>query len=183
MSKKSSKTAPKGLAYYTSILAGGNPFVAINALIDSHNFTFEFDEEEMEIKKVRSEVSYKDCKGCAICDKVQYWVPLMAEWKLAQLVVIPPEQWEARTIARMYKLGMGYRALARIVGGTPKLEEIITRIIQTEPTALATFIRCNLTNKQIMTLLPMDSLQIAEARARYNVPAISDKELGEAYKC
>lgn len=175
MSKRSTKGAPKGLEYYTSILTGKNPYVAISSLIEDHNFQFEFDEDSLEIKKVPTGNPYKSCKGCDICDEIQRWVPKMSEWKLAQLVVRPTDRWTARTIARMYKLGMGYRAIAKIVGGKPELEKIITRIISTEPTALATFIRCNLTNKQIKTLLPLDSYQLAEARERYAIPYVTCK--------
>lgn len=169
MAKRIAKSAPKGVDYYLGILAGGNPFVAVNSLVEAHNFIFEFDEKNVEIHKVNTEVSYKDCKGCEICDKIQQWVPLMTEWKLAKLAVIPPDAWNARTIARMYKLGMGYRAMAKLAGGTPKLEEVISRVIQEEPRALSIFIRCNLTNKQIMTLIPLDSYQLAEARSKYGV--------------
>lgn len=88
----------KAMKYYEELDLSINPFVKIGDLIEDHNWVYQFNIEKMEFEKVPTNISYAQCKGCPACQEISELGVKLTDWKTAQIVVLPIDQWERKDL-------------------------------------------------------------------------------------
>lgn len=106
----------KKIAQYQNIAANTNPFIVIGDLIEDHNWEYQMDRVTKDIIKVPTRNTYLMCKGCASCREIAKQGKLITDWKVAQIVTKPLEEWTKKEVLSLVSKRYTIRELAKVSG-------------------------------------------------------------------
>jgi len=106
----------KKIAQYKKIVANVNPFIAIGDLIEDHNWEYQMDRVTKDIIKVPTRKTYLMCEGCASCREITKQGKLITDWKVAQIVTKPLEEWSKKEVLSLVSKRYSIRELAKVSG-------------------------------------------------------------------
>lgn len=159
----------KEMSFYESINIAENPFNIIGDLIEDHNWVYVFNKERFEFEKVPTEVPFTQCKGCKTCDDIFRLGESLSDWKIAQIVLRPMDQWERRDL--LWLLSQRYKLpdiIRKCKGGKKAFSVLIEEKFRTDdPEPAMDSFKYEIPKEMVMHLCGIDKYQYSDYYKSY----------------